>query len=274
MEGGKATLSAGKVRVGVATALVSEYPASPPLSTDEPIHTSEGVFSRMVESVYYAVSTDEARPAFTGALLESLPGALLLVATDGHRLVKTEMAHTRGLGRSVIVPRDALAEVKRCFPTSHVNIRVAGGNVEFSDGVTTVTARTVPGRFPDYTQVFPTAEGHRVTVERKRAVSAVKRAITYAGKTGIITVTALDGELTLTTRDPRDPESGELAEAVACVGMGYHEPIRAASGYLLDALTHLDGDGVSVAFHSTEDPIVLRGSDDPDTLAIVMPMQL
>src|SRR5581483_10468557 len=77
-----------------------------------------GDLQKLIQHTAFAVSTEESRPILNGVLWELKPDLMRMVATNGHRLAKMEMAiKSSGAPTSdFIVPSKALEQIRRLFP--------------------------------------------------------------------------------------------------------------------------------------------------------------
>ncbi len=277
-----AVLDAGRVHARIAGSHPEEFPQIPPVADNLPVSMPADALLDMIDKTYFSISTDEARASFTGAYLCATEhGTLLMVSTDGHRLSKIELDDEainlkdapEALRQGIVVPRKALAELKRALtdPSVQITLGVEGDDLLVSSDTTSLAVRLIPGRFPDFTQVIPEVLDHRVVIQRDMFMSAVKRAGFYSAKTGNTRLTLSEGTVELYTVDP---EAGELNEPIPCEYSGSGVTAGFNYRYLLDVLNNIEGPDVIMELIDTESPTVVRDSARDDVLYIVMPMQL
>ncbi|WP_192242771.1 DNA polymerase III subunit beta [Mesorhizobium silamurunense] len=124
--------------------------------------------------VAMAISTEETRYYLNGVYLHHVApraidayhgdhGAFRMVATDGHRLCRQDLAASDGMSGmpGVILPRKTVALLqkllkgKACPETVAIGVNATKMRFSFDDGVT-ITSKLIDGSFPDYQRVIPT----------------------------------------------------------------------------------------------------------------------
>ena len=109
----------------------ADFPKIPELKADAAISIEGDALARLIARSGYAASTEETRPQLNGVLLQCTPAQITFVATDGHRLSRTERTGKFDAFKTdgVIIPNRALSAISRAAEdaTSPVTIEVAGG---------------------------------------------------------------------------------------------------------------------------------------------------
>jgi len=118
------------------------------------------VLAQMIDKTIFAVSPDEARYNLSGVFVESnAPGAVRMVATDGHRLAMIEREVPGfAMATGAIIPRKGLAELRKILDVGtepEVRLSLEGQLAYLKRGSTEVSMRLVEGEFPDYRGVIP-----------------------------------------------------------------------------------------------------------------------
>jgi DNA polymerase III subunit beta len=108
-----------------------------------------------LRAVRFAVGSDPELPVLSGVLLDVVPNALALVATDRYRLAMAAVPVVALDGPPVeaVVP---VALADRIPPSESVSIRVAGQSVRVEAGDEVLKDELIAGRFPDYRRLLPT----------------------------------------------------------------------------------------------------------------------
>jgi DNA polymerase-3 subunit beta len=231
--------------------------------------------SELVQKTLFSVSTDEARVNLNGALFESDGTNATMVSTDGHRLTKLTTALTGPvLDAGIIIPRKGMIELKKVFDRvdgdvelaivdQHLFLRAEG--LELSIKLNMVS-------FPPYDQVIPKQHQRRATVGRNELLGALRQAEVMAPeKTATVRVQLADDNLKLTADNP------ELGVSNLELTVEYDgEPLTAGfnARYLIEAIETIDGERVYLDFQGELDPCVVRPTDGPDFIAVVMPMRI
>jgi DNA polymerase-3 subunit beta len=270
----------GRARFSLAGASAEEYPSLPEFPSDRLVKIPAPVLSVMIERTIYAASVDETRYNLNGAYVEVDPavGRLRLVATDGHRLAQADRAvgpDVEGLTSGVIVPRKGLTEVKRLVDedeADEVEIGFAANSGLVRRGGVTLVMRLIEGEFPDYRKVIPTGFTVTLTVATEILVHALRRvAVLSSERSRAVKLELGDRKLTVSSNNP---DLGEASEEIDVDYEGAPLTIGFNVRYLLDAVSSLGAKEVRFGLRDGNSPAQLQPTDDPDALAVVMPMRL
>jgi DNA polymerase-3 subunit beta len=257
-----------------------EYPTLPSASPDKVATAQAAVLSEMIERTMYAASADETRYNLNGVYLEVLPdtGKLRMVATDGHRLAYVDRAlgtELAGLTQGVIVPRKGLAELKRLVDeedADEIQIGFEGNSALVRTGDVTLVMRLIEGEFPNYRQVVPRDISQSLVLPAEPLQHALRRvALLSAERSRAVKIELGENLLRLSSANP------DLGEAHEELDVDYAgEPLSVAfnARYLMDSLAVVHAKEVRLSFRDALSPAQLVPTDDPDTLAVVMPMRL
>jgi len=269
-----------RTRFSLAGTASEEFPTQAVLKPGTMGRLQAAVLSSMIERTMYAASTDETRYNLNGVYFELLEdGAKLrMVATDGHRLALADRAvgtEATGLASGVILPRKALAELKRLVDeedADEVELGFEGNSALARKGEVTLVMRLVEGEFPNYRQVVPKSSQHRVVIASEALAQAVRRvSLLSVERSKAIRVELAAGRLRVSTTNP---DLGEANEELDLDYQGDGLNIGFNARYLLDCLAAFGTKEVELALEDELSPAVLRPTEDPDSLAVVMPMRI
>jgi DNA polymerase-3 subunit beta len=273
-------LRSGRSRFNLAGAAAEEYPTLPEFSPNQLVRLQAAVLSQMIERTMYASSMDETRYNLNGVYFElaASDGKLRMVATDGHRLALVDRsigAQAGGLTSGVIIPRKGLAELKRLVDeedADEIELGFEGNNGLARKGDVTLVMRLIEGEFPNYKQVIPKASDRKLTIEADPLVRALRRvALLSAERSRAVKLEIGEGKLLISSSNP---DLGDAQEELDVDYAGPATSIGFNAKYLLDCLGALATKEIQLAFRDGDKPVEIRPSDDPDTLAVVMPMRL
>jgi len=273
-------LRCGRSRFNLAGAAAEEYPTLPAFSPNHLVRLQAAVLSQMIERTMYAASLDETRYNLNGVYFEvlSTDGKLRMVATDGHRLALIDRvigSQTTGLGSGVIIPRKGLAELKRLVDeedADEIELGFEGNNGVAKKGDVTLVMRLIEGEFPNYKQVIPKSSDRKLTIEAEPFIRALRRvALLSAERSRAIKLEITEGKIVISSSNP---DLGDAQEEFDVDFAGPATTIGFNAKYLLDCLGALGAKEIQLAFRDGDKPVEIHPSDDPDTLAVVMPMRL
>lgn len=234
----------------------------------------------LINQTRFAMAPEDARYYLNGIYLHTLTtekGSFLrAVATDGLRLALAEIREPEGTNGmpGIIVPRKAVTELSRLIDgvAGQVSVSLSLTQISFELPHTILVSRLIDGTFPNYEEVIPYNNSHELMVKRGELTGAVDRvALVLPERTKGIKFILERHKLTLSAVSP------EMGSALEEIQVEYSGP-RIETGfnarYLLDALTELESENVSLTFEDETAPTIIRGADEEDLLFVLMPMRI
>jgi len=267
-------------RFTLAGTVAEEYPTLPEAAPGKTVAIPASVLSQMIERTMYATSTDETRYNLNGVYLELLPeaGKIRMVATDGHRLAYIDRVINDDAGaihNSVIIPRKALAELKRLVDeddADELELCFDGNSGLVKKGGVILVMRLIEGEFPNYRQVLPKETTHRIVLPAEELSNSIRRvALLSSERSRAIRLDLSPGSMIASSNNP---DLGEAQEELDITYEGEPFSIGFNARYLLDALAVVKAKEIELGLHDELSPVQIRPTDDTDTLAVVMPMRL
>jgi DNA polymerase-3 subunit beta len=264
----------------LAGSAAEEYPTLPSAAPERMARAQAALLSEMIERTMYATSADETRYNLNGVYLEaqSDTGKLRMVATDGHRLAYVDRvlgSELEGLSPGVIVPKKGLAELKRLVDeedADEIEIGFEGNSGLVRKGDVTLVMRLIEGEFPNYRQVIPKEAGQSLVLTTETLRHAIRRvALLSAERSRAIKLELGDNLLRLSSTNP---DLGEAHEELDVDYRGEAISMAFNARYLMDSLAVVHAKEIRLSFRDALSAVQLVPTDDPDTLAVVMPMRL
>ena len=273
------TIRCARAEFVLAGSSAEEYPDLPSISPEKMVNVQAIVLGQMIERTMYAASTDETRYNLNGVLLEIRKdsGKLRMVATDGHRLAYVDRdfgEEISGLSNGVIIPRKGLAELRRLVDeedADEVEIGFEANSGLARKGDVTLVMRLIEGEFPNYAQVIPKDATRRVTLTTDVFAQALRRVSLFsAERSRAVKLDLGNGSLVLSSNNP---DLGEAREEIDIDFAGETVSIAFNARYLMDCVSIMKSKEIQLSFQDALSPAQITPTDDPDTLAVVMPMR-
>lgn len=254
-----------------------EYPELPTVDRQNAVTVPQEVLGRMIRQTVFAVSDNESRPVYTGALFDIEGDTLSIVAVDGFRLaIRKERVEKTLEDCSFIVPGAALNDVdKLCSDDEKdVDITVGSKHISFVIGDTVLISRRLEGEFLNYKKSVPTEFAIVVEADKDeltRSVSRVSLVIDERTKSPLH-VAIQEGKIVMSCRSALG--AGEDTCEVDNVTGGTLS-IGINNRYLLDALKAAPADTIRIGFNSESAPCVITAADGGDTFSyMILPVRL
>jgi DNA polymerase-3 subunit beta len=273
-------LACGRSQYNINGLPAEEYPALPEVGGAVAFEVPQGVLREMIRTTVFAVSTDETRAILTGVLLRRDQDGMRIVATDSYRLALRVIpkGDTDGTGAwEVIVPARALQELSRMLDPAATEtparIRASEQQILFEVGPYTLVSRLIEGQFPNYQRLLQQQDARwRMVLNRQELLAAIRRAAIMArAEASKLVFRTGEGSLKISAESA---DLGQASEELPAKIEGGELEIGFNAEYLTDVLSVLESEDVTWELTGPLSPGVVKASDDPDYLYVVMPMQL
>lgn len=254
-----------------------EFPTIPDLKDDYSFNVNPLVFKTMIKQTSFCANSEDARPIFTGALLEINNNDLVVVATDSHRIAykKGKINNLTNEDFKAVVPIKSLIEISRIIKDDHddlLNIRCNKNQICFENSELRMISRLIDGTFPNYTQVIPNDCNLLVKCKKKPLQEAIERAnlfITEKDGTSVIKFHINDSNINISSKS----DYGQVDENVQVYMEGSQLDITFNAKYLIDALKNMDFEDLEITFGGSLSPVVFRPLNDDKFLYLLLPLR-
>jgi DNA polymerase-3 subunit beta len=273
-----AVLSAGRSVVNLPGLNPEEFPPFPAIDTSAKFALKVGDLISMFDSVAFAAAGEQSRLNLNAIYVERVKSEsnemFRMVATDGHRLAKSEKPGDVPLEEGIMLPRRGVLEMKRIIGDQGGDVRVgiAGNNALFETEDTILVLRLLEGEYPDYEQVIPRGNANIVRVDREAFLAAIRRAQVIASeKNEGITFQIAENQIEIRSGGS---DVGDIREELVVEYQGAALAIHFNGQYLLDVLSVLDSEKVRMELGDELSAGMVRPEDDEHYTYVLMPMRV
>ena len=135
-----------------------------------------------INRAIFATAQDEIRPVMNGIYFDLTPEHLAIVASDGHKLVRSKVFSVKAdTPASFILPKKPAGLLKNALgKEDDVTIRFNSSNAEIVFAENKLSCRLIDGRYPNYNSVIPQNNPNVITIERTALLSALRRVMPFA----------------------------------------------------------------------------------------------
>jgi DNA polymerase-3 subunit beta len=232
---------------------------------------------KMIDKTRFAISNDETRYYLNGLFLQGMKKEdgfeLRTVATDGHRMALSFLSDVKiKTPFGVILPKKSVAEIRRTIDGSKtIKISVSRVKIKVQTAQTTIVSKLIDGEYPDYEKIIPKNNEKIIVLNKKTFFDCVDRVSTVAndkhrsvklvveGGKFILQVNTNDGSFAYEELDVN--YSGDKIE------VGFN------SRFLLDILTQVDKEDLSMRFKDNVSPAIIEAKD-MNSVFVIMPVRV
>lgn len=276
-----AGVRSGRSRFNLSTINPDSFPDLKSGAFDTEFGIAAGDLLGLLQRTQFAISTEETRYYLNGIYLHTIDvGAgrvLRAVATDGHRMARTEIAGPDGCGEfpGIIIPKKTIGELIKLLDghSGEVSVEISTTKIRVTVGEVVLLSKLIEGQFPDYDRVTPKNNDKVLVADRKALATMADRVGTIASDRGgkAVKLTATDDDLKASVFNA---DHGEATEDMPVKFEGDKFEIGFNSRYLSDVLGEVRGDEVQFKFSDAGSPTLISAPGDDATIFVLMPMRV
>ena len=258
----------------------AEFPRLQPLHDDAAaiIIDSKTLLNDITHSIF-ATANEELRPVMNGIYFDLNQEGLAIVASDGHKLVRTRNKNIKTENpMSFILPKKPATLLKNVLTKSEDEVIIRfddrNANISYADG--SLTCRLIEGRYPNYNSVIPQDNPNQLTMDRMVMIGVIRRVLPFASDSSQqIRLHIEAGKAVISSEDIEFYTSAK--EEIICDYTGATMDIGFKGTTLMEILTNLDCEEVTLEFADPSRPCLILPTQQPeneDILMLIMPMLL
>lgn len=227
----------------------------------------------------FATANEELRPVMNGIYFDLTTDALAIVASDGHKLVRTRNSSIKSETQmSFIMPKKPATLLKGVLQKNDedVLIRFDERNATISFPGGTLSCRLIEGRYPNYNSVIPQDNPNRMTIDRMVLIGVIRRVLPFASDSSQqVRLHIETGKAVISSEDIDFYTSAK--EEIVCDYNGTPMDIGFKGTSLMEILNNLDCEEVELQLADPSRPCIILPTLQPeneDVLMLIMPMLL
>lgn len=226
----------------------------------------------------FATANDELRPVMNGIYFDLTADALAIVASDGHKLVRSKNFTIKSESPSAFnLPKKPASLLKNILSKDGddaiIRFDDRSAEIQFTDGV--MRCRLIDGRYPNYNSVIPN-NPNEVTVDRRGLQSALRRVLPFASESSqLIRFHIESGRFEVSSEDIDFSTSAK--EQLSCEYNGSPISIGFKGSSLMEILSNLTSDNIIIQLADPSRAGIIVPAEQPeneDILMLIMPMLL
>lgn len=226
----------------------------------------------------FATANDELRPVMNGIYFDLTADALAIVASDGHKLVRSKNFTIKSESPSAFnLPKKPASLLKNILSKDGddaiIKFDDRSAEILFTDGV--MRCRLIDGRYPNYNSVIPN-NPNEVTVDRRGLQSALRRVLPFASESSQLIRFHIElGRFEVSSEDIDFSTSAK--EQLSCEYNGSPISIGFKGSSLMEILSNLTSDNIIIQLADPSRAGIIVPAEQPeneDILMLIMPMLL
>ncbi len=266
-------ITQGQTRGEFATFSSEDYPF-PPKIKSKPKKIAVDLFLKNLPLVIFAASSDETRPVLTGVNFVVDEEKMLIVGTDGFRLSLLKMEKIEGLP-SMIVPSNFLNQLLPLAKEKEeilFNFSIEEKTINFQFGDHDLYSRLIEGEYPPFEKVIPTQTVTKVVVDKQEFFRKIKLISVFARELSNVVIFEVKKEVMIIK--PKTEKNGGNFTTLEAKVDGDEIKIAFNFKFLLDFLSHLEGEKIIIELIRPDSPTVFKSDKNPNFLHIIMPVRI
>lgn len=273
----KMIVRAGKSRFTLQTLTADNYPRLEETHWKHEFTLSQKNLNSLLTRTSFSMAQQDVRYFLNGLLIEIHDSHILSVATDGHRLAKTQI-NVEPLGIDLvqsIIPRKAVIEIGKFLDSGSedaVNCKLNSSHILVQSGNFMFISKLIDGRFPDYEKVIPANLDKHIVINRENLINILSRAAILSNEKFRGVSLRVDNN-TLQVRS-HNPDQEHAKDEMEVIYTGEAIEIGFNVNYLLEALKACDSDSIDLGLLDPNTSCTFHAAESADTLYLIMPMRL
>ncbi len=269
-------LRSGRSRFTLSTLPAGNYPEFSSKEHDAEFQIDEVKFKKILGKTYFCMALQDVRRFLNGLLFEIENDRLQAVASDGHRMAmySETLSDVPGASKRVIVPRKSVMELYRLLDESKrpLTVQTASNSLCVRGGDIVFSTKLLDGKYPDYKGSIPTSVTKVIGIGKQVFREALSRTAILSNETfkGI----RLDIAPRLMKISAHNLEQEAAEEEVEIHYDGEPFFVGFNVTYMLDAVSNIDSDEISLSFTDSNKCCVVEDPVDDNLKFIVMPVHL
>jgi DNA polymerase-3 subunit beta len=276
-------ISAGTSQFNLLSLPAEEFPILKPLfdksANENTLVIKDNLLRDLIKRTVFACATEESRPIFTGALLESTESDVRMIATNTHRLALKksilENTNTHNNPLKIVIPSKVLNELARLLSSElpvDVNICWEKNRVAFRFENVYMESRIIEGQYPDYNRVIPPQFETVAAINTALFMDAVERVSLMAkdGEYNVIKFQFNHDQVIITSNNP---DVGKAYETVPVTTSGTEITIAFNAKYVTDILKNIGTTELHFSLNTPLSPARINPVNDDNYTYIITPVR-
>ena len=258
--------------------VVDEFPSWVKVENPKELKISSETLKNLINKTLYAVSRDDIKPALQGVLFKLEDKKLVVVSTDGAKLVKLncENQNKTTFTGSIILPVRFLSVLKNHLNDEEITILIGDNHALVKTSEAEIATRIINQKYPDYDSVIPEDNDKNILIDKEKILSSVKRVLIFSNRaTNQISLNFKENEIKVSTQDQENVSTGE--ETIPCKYLGEEFLIGFNGEYLKETIEHQNNGDIEIKMKSPVSAAIFKTKEKDNNfkmLSLLMPIRI
>lgn len=271
-------ISSGKSKFNLKTLDAKDYPRIETQNWIERFRITNKDIRSLINKTSISMAHQDVRYFLNGILFDINKSQIVSVATDGHRLSKTEVSIDGEISSEenihAIIPRKAVIELSKIFNDTEefITVEMNKHHIRFTLDEYIFTSKLIDGKFPDYKAVMGVSLPIEVRLNRLHFLEILQRAsILTNEKFRGVRLAFSDDVLSVTSNNP---DQEKASDEMSIDYQNDEIEIGFNVNYIVDVLKTLNDEDVSLFIRDSNSSCVLSAPNDTKSKYLIMPMRI
>lgn len=257
-----------------------EYPKLPIFNIENSIVIKQKTFKDMIKKTLFAVSNDENRLMYSGALVKVEDNILTIVGVDGFRLALIKHLSEEKINDfKAIIPGKVLSELLKILiedEESNIKIGVNKNQALFEIGSSIIVSRIIEGEFLNYSNIIPVNKDTKIRIKTKKLLDSFERVALFAKenkekdkKSPVKMNIGIDGIILSCVS-----QTGDAKEHIDAQVEGKEIEIGFNPRYFIEALKNIDDQEIIIELTTSISPVIIKPIALNNYIYILLPIKL
>jgi len=243
----------------------NDFPLFPEINDKPKFNINSKTLVQSIKKIAPAIDTNNPKFELNGSLINIKDNTINLVATDTKRLAIVKIEHKTENDFSLIIPRKAIGEIQKLFFDT-IEMFYDENTLIASAANFLFYTKLINGKFPDYERIIPKNKNFRIQLSRELMVESIKQIAIISNE---IKITFKSEKIVFESLNDDNIEA--KTEIDYKTGLDDDIFLAVNSRYMLDFLSHSDGQTFTLGFNDSGLPFTLESDN---FITIVMPIML
>lgn len=258
----------------IKTLPIEDFPTIPMIDEGSICKVNSKDLINGIRSVIYSASTSSVKPELASVYIYSEDDSLVFVATDSFRLAEKKIKNKKAVDISgILIPFKNASDILKIFDgiDCEIEMNCTKNQISFTFGGMYLVSRVIDGLFPDYKQILPKETKTTVVVLKQDLVNTLKLSNIFSD-----TFNQMNIDISIENKSfaikTKNTNIGDNVNKIDSTIEGESINVNFNYKYIVDCLSYISSDSVSLSFCGMNKPLVVRGVSDKSFMYLVMPM--